>query len=240
MAGTQFERQELGLIAAVNSGYSMNNSPFTLIGNNGVRITNCINAEKFEGRSRAGTEPYTDVVINLNGNKSINISNKGDSAPSIAGGGLEGLEMAVPGLTKKFLESALKKYKQLGYKEGMSNIPDMYGKVGNELKELIVVGNTDMGGPIHYMYIGPMDVTSRQNGGFLTVNGKLFEAKKYAKDNDLYLRLRKRRGDQPFVITEKDSKGFPLILGRSPSRGDKGRRIVTAKKPPRNAIVVEF
>lgn len=241
MAGTQFERQELGLIAAVNNGYGGNNgSPFTLIGSNGIRITNCMGAEKFEGRSRAGTEPYTDVIIKLNGNKSINISNKGDSAPSIAGGGLEGLEMAVPGLTKKFLESALKKYKQLGYKEGMSNIPDMYGKVSNELKELIVVGNAAMGGPIHYMYIGPMDVTSRQNGAFLSVNGKLFEAKKYAKDNDLYLRLRKRRGDQPFVITEKDSKGFPLILGRSPSRGDKGRRIVTAKKPPRNAIVVEF
>ena len=240
MAGTQFERQELGLIAAVNGGYGENNSPFTLIGSNGIRIINCISAEKFEGRSKAGTEPYTDVVINLSGNKSINISNKGESAPSIAGGGLEGLEMAVPGLTKKFLESALKKYKQLGYKEGMSNIPDMYGKVSDELKELIVVGNVAMGGPIHYMYIGPMDVTSRQNGAFLTVNGKLFEAKKYAKDNDLYLRLRKRRADQPFVMTEKDNKGFPLILGKSPSRGDKGRRIVTAKKPPQNAIVVKF
>ena len=111
MAGTQFERQELGLIAAVNSGYGENNSPFTLIGSNGIRIINCISAEKFEGRSKAGTEPYTDVVINLSGNKSINISNKGESAPSIAGGGLEGLEMAVPGLTKKFLESKQKEKK---------------------------------------------------------------------------------------------------------------------------------
>ena len=60
------------------------------------------------------------------------------------------------------------------------------------------------------------------------------------KDNDLYLRLRKRRADQPLVLNEKDSKGLPLILGRSPSRGDKGRRIVTVKKPPLNAIVVDI
>ena len=72
MAGTQFERQELGLIAAVNSGYGTNNSPFTLIGSNSIRIANCISAEKFEGRSKAGTEPYTDVVINLSGNKRNN------------------------------------------------------------------------------------------------------------------------------------------------------------------------
>ena len=97
-----------------------------------------------------------------------------------------------------------------------------------------------MGGPIHYMYIGPMDVTFSQFGSNVKVNGKLFEAKKYAKDNDLYLRLRKRRNDQPLVLSEKDSKGLPLILGKSPSRGDKGRRIVTVKKPPLNAIVVDI
>jgi hypothetical protein len=90
------------------------------------------------------------------------------------------------------------------------------------------------------MYIGPMDVTSSFSGGTLRVNGNFYEAKKYAKDNDLYLRLRKRREDQPFEPTKKDSKGLPLILGRSPSRGDSGRRIVTAKKPPKNALTVEF
>tara|TARA_B100001029_G_C15063675_1_gene461084 strand:+ start:9650 stop:10375 length:726 start_codon:yes stop_codon:yes gene_type:complete len=241
MAGAQFERQEIGLINAVNSGYGGNNgTPFTLIGVNGISIQNCISAEKYEGRSTAGTEPYTDVIINVSGNKSINISNKGDSAPSIAGGGIEGLETAVPGLTKKFLESALSEYKKRGFIEGMSNVPDMYGKVSNNLKEKIVVGNVSMGGPIHYMYIGPMDVTFNQYGSNVKVNGKLFEAKKYAKDNDLYLRLRKRRADQPLVLNEKDSKGLPLILGRSPSRGDKGRRIVTVKKPPLNAIVVDI
>jgi len=84
-----------------------------------------------------------------------------------------------------------------------------------------------------------MNVTSRFSGNSLIVNGKFTGAKKYAKDNDLYLRLRKRRGDQPFT-QEKDTKGMPLILGKSPSRGDKGRRIVTTTKTPANAQVVEF
>ena len=65
-------------------------------------------------------------------------------------------------------------------------------------------------------------------------------AKEFARDHDIYLRLRKRRADQPFDTTGTDNKGFPIIMGRSPSRGDKGRRIVTVKKPPLNAIIVKF
>ena len=240
MAGAQAERQETGLIDAINAGFGANGGkPFTIVGTGGDRITECIRAEKYGGRSSAGTEPYTDVIIYRTRNRKVNISMKGTSAPSIAGGGLKGLEMAVPGFTKKFLDASLKKYKNMGFVEGMSNLPDMYGKVSNDLKEQIVVGNTKMGGPIDYMYVGPMNVTSRFSGNTLTLNGKFTDASVYAKKNDLYLRLRKRRADQPFT-EEKDSKGLPVILGKSPSRGDKGRRIVTTTKTPSNAQIVEF
>ena len=240
MAGAQAERQETGLIDAINSGYGKaGGKPFTIVGAGGDKITDCIRAEKFEGRSKAGTEPYTDVIIHRTRNRKVNISMKGTSAPSIAGGGLSGLEEAAPGLTKKFLTAAFDKYQTMGFMEGMSNVPDMYGKVGSELKEQIVVGNSSMGGPIDYMYVGPMNVTSRFNGNTLNVNGKFTDAKKYAKSNDIFLRLRKRRADQPFT-EDKDAKGMPLILGKSPSRGDKGRRIVTTNKTPGNAQIVEF
>jgi hypothetical protein len=240
MAGAQAERQETGLIDAINSGYGKNGGkPFTIVGTGGDRITDCVRAEKFTGRSRAGTEPYTDVIIHRTRNRVVNISMKGTSAPSIAGGGLSGLEEAAPGLTGKFLNAALSKYQNMGFQEGMSDVPDMYGKVGVNLKEQIVVGNADMGGPIDYMYVGPMNVTSSFSGGTMRVNGKFTDAKKYAKQHDIYLRLRKRRADQPFT-EDKDNKGMPLILGRSPSRGDKGRRIVTTTKTPANAEIVEF
>ena len=240
MAGQSAERQERGLIDAINEGYGLNQGKaFKIQGAGGPPLTGCLSAMKYEGRSAAGTEPYTDVIITTK-NGSLNISNKGTSAPSIAGGGLKGLELAVPGFTKRFLDAALKKYIDMGFTEGQSGIPDMYGKVSDDLKEQIVVGNAAMGGPINYMYIGPMDVRHSFNSGILRVNGRFYEAKKYAKENDLYLRLRKRRVDQPFAPNEMGRDGMPLILGKSPTRGDKGRRVVTVKKPPANAIVVTF
>ena len=250
MAGISAERQEIGLINSVNEAFQNRKSkPFSLIASNNTVIHRCISAEKFEGRSSAGTEPYTDVVINLENNISLNLSNKGEEAPSIAGGGIEGLELIVPGLTRKFLHAALKKYIDLGYKDG-DIIPDIYGKINDRFKELVVVGNEKMGGPIDYMYIGPMDVTYNQSkvssaagisyGNEVKVNGELIPAKEFARDHDIYLRLRKRRADQPFDTTGTDNKGFPIIMGKSPSRGDKGRRIVTVKKPPLNAIIVKF
>ena len=91
MAGLLAERQERGLIDAINTGYGLNKGkPFTIIGPSGDKIANCIKAQKYEGRSAAGTEPYTDVIITTK-NGLINVSNKGTSAPSIAGGGLKGL-----------------------------------------------------------------------------------------------------------------------------------------------------
>jgi|TARA_R100000030_G_C3212750_1_gene113806 hypothetical protein len=240
MAGLLAERQERGLIDAINAGYGLNSGKvFTIRGPSGDKITGCIKAEKYEGRSAAGTEPYTDVIITTKKGL-INISNKGTSAPSIAGGGLKGLELALPGFTKRFLDAALQKYIQMGFTEGMAGLPDMYGKVSDNLKEQIVVGNAAMGGPINYMYIGPMDVKYNFSPGTVRVNGKFYDAVKYAKKNDLFLRLRKRRVDQPFAPNETDRQGLPLIMGKSPSRGDKGRRIVTVAKPPGNAVIVEF
>jgi len=237
MAGVISERQEIGVIDIINNHYALVGKPFNIL-SGGITIRDIIRAEKFSGRSSAGTEPYTDVIITTK-NKKVNISNKGTSAPSIAGGGLAGLELAVPGFSGKFLSKALQELIRRGYKDG-DQIPDVYGKVSDSLKELIVVGNISMGGPIDYMYIGPMDVRGTKSGNNLSLNGKFYDAKKYAKTHDLYLRLRKRRTDQPFDTKTKDKFGYPLILGKSPSRGDTGRRIVTVTKPPGNAIVVEF
>ncbi len=51
---------------------------------------------------------------------------------------------------------------------------------------LLVVGTTAMGGPIDFMYIGPMDVTHEQNGDTVTVNGSLYTSKHYAENKDLF------------------------------------------------------
>jgi hypothetical protein len=237
MAGVLSERQETGVVDAVNTHYQNFGKPINVVAGS-VTISDVVSAEKYGGRSSSGTEPYTDVILTKRNGTKINISNKGTSAPSIAGGGLKGLDIIIPGFSNRFLNASLQKYIDLGYKEG-DQIPDMYGRVSDDLKETIVVGNASMGGPIDYMYIGPMDVRFTTSGKNVRLNGHFHDTKKYADDHDLFLRLRKRRNDQPFTL-EKDSKGVPFILGRSPSAGDKGRRIVIVPSIPSNALQVEF
>ena len=151
------------------------------------------------------------------------------------------MEAIVPGLIEKFLEAAERWYLQNGFKTG-DVIPDIYGQLNDKDKMSIVIGNEEIGGPIDLMYIGPMDVTGSYNPKRkeLTISGALIDSRDFANDNDIYLRLRKRRKDQPFVPGKKDAAGMPLILGKSPSQGDSGRRIVTSKGAPSGAIVVQF
>ena len=242
MAGTSSERQETGVIKKVNEAVKKNkNNPVTVIAGK-TKIPGVIKAEKFGGRQLGGSEPYTDVVLNTYNGQKINLSLKGESAPSLAGGGLKGLELAVPGIAKKFMNAA---HKQLLEKEKLrpgDKVPDVFGKIGDRDKVKIVVGNKQMGGPIDYMYIGPMDVSGRydEKKNELTLNGALTEAVKYAKTHELFFRLRARREDQRFDPESKDNKGVPKIYGKSPSKGDSAGRIVVTDATPRNAVIVNI
>ena len=227
MAGASAERQETGVVNAINAAVKKNKgNPVTVVAGK-TKITGVTHAAKFTGRQESGSEPYTDVVITA-GKKTYNLSLKGESAPSLAGGGLRGLELAVPGIAKKFMVAAhthlLKKVKL----NPGDKVPDVFGKIGGTAKLKIVVGNVAMGGPIDFMYIGPMDVIAPYNptANTLTFNGALTKAVDYANTHELYFRLRARREDQRFDPTAKDGAGVPKIYGKSPSRGDSAGRIV--------------
>ncbi len=99
-----------------------------------------------------------------------------------------------------------------------------------------------MGGPIDYMYIGPMTVKPKYDpeSSTLTLNGSLIESEYYAKTHDLYFRLRARREDQRFDPSAKDSDGTPKIYGKSPSRGDSAGRIVVTDSVPAKAVIVKL
>lgn len=243
MAGASAERQESGVVSSINSAIKKNkNSPITLIAGK-TKITGVIGAEKYKGRQVSGSEPYTDVVLKIKNKSSIqevNLSLKGEQAPSLAGGGLRGLELATPGLAKRFMKESFKHVsKKLLLSEG-DKVPDLYGKISNADKIKIVVGNKAMGGPIDYMYIGPMNVVGRydEKKNILTLNGSLIEAEEYAKTHELYFRLRARREDQRFDPSAKDSSGTPKIYGKSPSKGDSAGRIVVTDIVPRNAEII--
>jgi hypothetical protein len=240
MAGASSERQERALIQKINRTVQQNKkNPITIVSSDGEKITGVVGAKKYSGRQTTGSEPYTDMVLIIKGEKSANVSMKGETAPSLAGGGLRGIELASPGLGAKFF---LKVFEHLTKKKKLNpgdKVPDVFGQIPDNAVEKIVIGNTQMGGPIDYMYIGPMSVTGTYDAkkNILKLNGNFIEAKKYANDHKLYFRLRARREDQRFDPKAKDSKGVPKIYGKSPSKGDSAGRLVVVDEStvPRSA-----
>lgn len=239
MAGAGAERQERGVVKAINDAVKKNKkNPITIIAGS-TKITGVIGADKYYGRQMSGSEPYTDVVLKVK-NKKINLSLKGEAAPSLAGGGLRGLEEIIPGIAARFMRVAHEELLSRGLNVG-DKVPDVYGRISKQNKEKIVVGTPAMGGPIDYMYIGPMDVKSSydSNRNVLTLNGKLIESTDYAHSHDLYFRLRARREDQRFD-PKAESGGVPKIYGKSPSRGDSAGRIVVTDSVPSEAVIVKI
>lgn len=239
MAGQGAERQENGFVDAVNNAFNQVQRGITIKTSN-ITVKDIVKAEKYGGRSTAGTEPYTDVIITTSRGRKYNLSMKGSSAPSLAGGGLAGIELVIPSIGRRFMEAALAHHKKR-LKPG-DKVPDLFAKLNHKDKILLVVGNSSMGGPIDYMYIGPMDVTSQFNSSTATLNlnGKIIDAKRYANSHDLYFRLRARREDQTFDPTAKDRAGIPTVYGKSPSRGDSKGRIVITDKVPRTREIITF
>ena len=246
MAGAAAERQETAFIRAVKNSVRKNKgNPITLIAGKTV-LEGVVDANKYTGRQQSGSEPYTDVQLTVQGakgkTKTVNLSLKGEAAPSLAGGGLKGLETIAPGIATRYMKAVRKHLVESVRLRRGDKVPDVYGRLKPAVKAKIVVGNAAMGGPIHFMYIGRMTVDSdyRPDTNQLVLRGNLIPAEVYAKEHDLYFRLRARREDQRFDPDAKDPNGAPKVYGVSPSSGDSAGRIVVTDKPPANAIVVRF
>lgn len=246
MAGAAAERQETAFVRAVKNSVRKNKgNPITLIAGK-VVLEGVVDANKYTGRQQSGSEPYTDVQLTVQEakgkTKTVNLSLKGEAAPSLAGGGLKGLETIAPGIATRYMKAVRKHLVESVRLRRGDKVPDVYGRLNPAVKTKIVVGNAAMGGPIHFMYIGRMTVESdyRPDTNQLVLRGNLIPAEVYAKEHDLYFRLRARREDQRFDPDAKDPNGAPKVYGVSPSRGDSAGRIVVTDKPPANAIVVRF
>ena len=245
MAGESAERQETGIVNAITAAVKTNKgNPITVVAGK-TKIAGVISSRKASHlRQQGGSEPYIDVLLRVHGKKDeIGMSCKGKSAPSLAGGGLSGLELAVPGIAKKFMTSAFNHLMKTMKLKAGDKVPDVYGKIGATDKIKIVVGNKKMGGPIDYMFVGIMDVSAKYDPAKNELTFKDTEitpAKKYAQEHELYFRLRARREDQRFDPESKDKDGSPKIYGKSPSRGDSAGRIVVQDKTPSNAVIVNI
>lgn len=234
-AGT--ERQEEGIIIHIRDAVKAN-GPVKMTGlPSRIKIKD---SAKNEGLSSIGQEPYIDVNLIKDNGKMIGCSMKGTSAPSLAGGGLAGLNVVVPHLPPLVYEAIVKHLKSEGHGQGETidnkDLPDLYIPVPPEDTRLILEGNAKMGGPIEYMYIGPMDVTSTFKNGTLTLNGNFYSIDDYMrKIPQFYFRVRKRDLDPDNMVkieyVQKNKEGFPRIY-TSPRTGRNHLRIVIVDKVP--------
>jgi hypothetical protein len=238
-SGTGSERQELGLINLLNETASKGNNYFVSSLGRDKKI---LKAEKNEGLSSVGQEPYIDVFIHTQNGKKYGVSMKGESAPSLAGGGIVGIKTTAPALLNKMYAAITKYLKDNGLKEGSlvsaDSIPDLFIRIPDSYVKMILVGNAAMGGPVDYMYIGPMNVTGSitESSGEIKPNGKFYSIDEYMrKIPDFYFRIRKRDlpSDNMIAITfaKKNKEGYPLIFS-TPTTGKNNFRLVITDSVP--------
>lgn len=249
-AGEQNERQEQAIIAAISKSVNQNNGPIKVLG-----IPDQIKyAVKKQNEPGYTKEPYTDIV--LGGIKQIwNISCKDLSAPSLAGGGITGLKEIFSKTNKAFIQNVhtaiINAYKKIGLVAGKTyqpnEIPDIYIKIPENLNIAILRGVKSMGGPIDFMYIGSMDVKYTFDVNTQTcefTNGKFVSIEKFAIENSLYIRARKRRKWLcKFTPTvNKANSNIPSILtGIKGNIQDPGiLRIVITNHTPMNAVIIPW
>jgi hypothetical protein len=250
MAGREFERQERKFIHLINQAVKTNKgNPITLITRD-LQIEGVVKAVKFRKRfavceTQGGGEPYTDVVLHvrtLKGLETFNVSLKGETTPSLAGGGACGLNQIIPGLVAKFMKMIYARL-ILQLKPG-DKVPDTFGRISPSDRIKIVVGTEKIGGPIHYLYIGPMGVIGQYDTdkNELTLNGSLHDAVEYAKSRDLFLYLRARHVDQRFDPAARDKQGLPKIYSgyNEPGRKNAPGRIAVTERATIMALVVQL
>jgi hypothetical protein len=246
------ERQERGLVDAIMTSQGLSKKVYISSLGSTINIINAVkNDPKDAGASyiphmKASKEPYTDMILNVkqsNRGQQLRVSMKGDSAPSLAGGGLSGLMDIDPKMTKSVWAKAINYIKKQGFKQGdiikASEIPDLSVRVPDELVRKVIVGTADIGGPITHMYIGPMDVTSQFNKstGQLTVNGKFYTVEEYIeKIPSFYIVIRKRDIDENGKIQidiegeTTNTEGLPILF-KSPKKGKNNARVIVTSSP---------
>jgi len=245
-SGGGSERQELGLIEAINTAVRESAEAWVP----GIGRDNPLRgASKREGLSEVGQEPYIDVYVETKNGK-LGVSCKGESAPSLAGGGIAGLKVVVPELLKGVYNTVSDYLKKKGYAEGVivdaDDVPDLFIEVPAKYLKLILVGNKKMGGPIDYMYVGKMDVKSSLDSKTKTLdlNGNFYSIDAYMKKvGKLYFRIRKRdlQPNNEIMITyrEKNKEGYPVLF-KGPKSNKNNFRLVTTDKVPRTGEMLKL
>lgn len=234
------ERQERTVIISVNEAVAANNGKPITIRSHSDLIHGVVAAKKREGRNGYGKEPYADVLLYLKSGKILGVSNKMKRAPSLLGGGLETLFDMDPSymkkVTNKALQAALKSPKfELGSNKKLT---DIFIEFANKsFLERAMHGTEKMGGPVHYMFIGPDEPSHTfENGVLEFTDADIYSTREYAqKVKHFFIRIRRRDSGQVFT-NEVDRNGIPYFF-KKPG-GTERARFVIDKVASGNGLLV--
>jgi len=118
--------------------------------------------------------------------------------------------------------------------EAARHLPDMFFKLGRKNIETLFAGTEEVGGPIDYIYKGPMDVSHEwypEERKLIFIDSKLYDIKSFIDSYpNIYLRVRKRRIDQPFDPDLNHPILGKAIFGKGVISREGPARIVIADK----------
>lgn len=203
-----------------------------------ISIYDVFGARKYPGGQTGSIEPHTDIILDKRAGKKTNISLKQEPLSSLSKGNSRGLEAIIPGITKRFMNTAFSKLQQMKLEEDQQ-VPEIYGHLKESDKEKIFIGKTSTGGPIDYLYIGNQDTQYDEDTGILTLAGELIDPISYVKKKELYLKLTPLYEDQGFN-SKTIIAGVHSIYGKSKSHGINENRIILTEQVDNSAIVVEI
>lgn len=221
------ERQEYGLINAIKT------NPSKIVSSLNKRL---IQARDNPGFSSVGKEKYIDIFIKDEAGQEYGVSCKDYSTPSVAGGGLAGIKQITPDLIQRVYDRSVEYLQDtMDLKQDdvvhCDSVPNFYVRIPDDYARQLVLGTTDIGGPIDYMYVGGMDVECDIDGDTMSLNGKFYTVDEYMEAYaPFYFRLRKRDVHTSKMVKieydQLNSDGFTKMLSCPESNKNNVRLVV--------------
>ena len=227
------DKQRSDIIDSINKAVRKNKNNTITISFDNMKLSGISYAKRYFNKN---LNSYSDIIISPKNSKDIYLSMKMENLSSSSDKNFRELDSISPGLSSRFIKACSDKLTEMDINPG-DRVPNLYGKIPNDIKESIVIGTKTVGGPIDYVYEGKTRTSYDEEKNVLSITGSLISARQYAKSVDLYLHLLPKRDDQKFDPTIKQG-GLSKIYGKS-SRGDDDVIIEITENIPKNATLVK-
>ena len=214
MVGYQFEKTERDLMRVINSNVARSPSKsLNIQGANGVLLENVVGARKHSNANAIGGDSLLDVSIATRNGRQFKINTKGTIAPVQIHSDFRSIFASSPILAKKFVRSAIAKYKQLGFRDGMpvGNAPGIVAELQGENNARIVRGTPQMGGPVDFFFEGSSLGEFDEQQGVFRMQANFTSSIDLAKSQKFFVSMNAPSPGSVFNFTKQDNFGVPIV-----------------------------